>query len=56
VCLASPLDTPQPPPQTSASAIALAGVIKDVLKRVEQSAAINHQKNEGAKASMMLFR
>jgi hypothetical protein len=56
VCLASPLDTPQPPPLTSASAIALAGVIKDVLKRVEQSAAINQKKNEGAKASMMLFR
>jgi hypothetical protein len=56
VTLASPLDTPQPPPLTSASEIALAGVIKDVLKRVEQSSEIQRNSDGAAKASMSLYR
>ncbi len=54
VTLLSPLDTPQPPPLTSASEIALARVIKDVLKRVDQTSEL--KKSGGGKASMTLYR
>jgi hypothetical protein len=54
VTLSSPLDTPQPPPLTSASEIALASVIKDVLRRVEQTGEL--KKGSGGKASVTLYR
>ena len=56
VTLSAPLDTPQPPPLTSASEIALAAVIKDVLKRIEQSSEMQRNNDGAAKASMSLYR
>jgi hypothetical protein len=56
VTLSAPLDTPQPPPLTSASEIALAAVIKDVLKRIEQSSEMQKNNDGAAKASMSLYR
>ena len=56
VTLSAPLDTPTPPPLSSASEIALAEVIRDVLKRVEHSSDLQRSANGSAKATMSLYR
>ena len=48
--------TPQPPSLTGASEIALASVIKDVLRRVGQTGELKKGGGMGGKASMTLYR